>query len=406
MMQTIELKEYELHSFVQDALDESIGRQIWLKYADRIDISPPTFQTLHQWYLKPKGWVGHIPIDRSFSIIIKPKVELSNIFRMLEYAYRIKFTQNDHLVRSDSLSEFYQRIANILAKQVLQRIIKGLYKEYISCNNRLQFIRGRLNVKKMIDKPWQVELDCNYQVITSDNEENRILAWTLLCVARTGLCKESVKQNVRKACRGVCNFAKPVPVRPETCTGRFYNRLNNDYEPMHALCRFFLDAIGPFHDVGSKSMLPFLIDMPKLYEEFVGEWLKQYLDQTYPGQFRLKKQAPLKIGIDHSVEFRIDMVLEEIKTGRHFCLMDTKYKVEETPSARDLHQVIAYSKALGCKQAFLIYPNSPRNLFSAIVGGDIHVQAITFGLAGDLEENGRIFFEQMERFVGGLFERG
>jgi len=400
-MHTIELKEYEQRSFAKEALAEGTGRQIWIRYPDKIEISPPTFLTLYQWFLRPKGWVGHIPIDKSFSILIKPKVELSNLFRMLEYAYRIKFIQDDYLVSSDSLPEFYQRLANILAKKVLQRILRGLYKEYISCNHRLQFIRGRLNVEKMIDQPWRVEPDCHYQVITSDNEENRILAWTLLCIARTGLCQDTAKQNVRKACRGVCNFADPVPIRPGVCTGRHYNRLNYDYEPMHALCRFFLEVTGPFHDVGNKSMLPFLIDMPKLYEEFVAEWLKQYLEQHCPGKFRLKKQAPLKIGLENKVEFRIDMVLEDAETGRHFCLMDTKYKVEETPSASDLHQVIAYAKALGCKQAFLIYPNAPKNPFSAIVGGDIHVQSITFGLDGDLEENGRIFFKQIERFLGG-----
>ena len=402
-MHSIELKEYEQRSFVQDALEECTGRQIWLRYSDKIEISPPTFQTLHQWYLKPKGWVGHIPIDKSLSLLIKPKVDLSNLFRMLEYAYRIKFTRDDYLVKSDSLPEFYQRLANILAKQVLQRIIRGLYKEYISCNDRLQFLKGRLKVEKMIDKPWQVEPDCHYQVITSDNEENRILAWTLFCIARTGLCKDTAKRNVRKACRGVCNFAAPVPIRPGICIGRHYNRLNFDYESMHALCRFFLEVTGPFHNVGNKSMLPFLIDMPKLYEEFVAEWLKQYLAKHYPGKFRLKKQAPLKIGLDNKVEFRIDMVLEDVKTGRHVCLMDTKYKVEETPSASDLQQVIAYAKALGCKQAFLIYPNSFQIPFSALVGGDIHVQAITFGLDGDLEENGRTFFEQIARLAGEAF---
>jgi len=150
-MHTIELKEYEQRSFAKEALAEGTGRQIWIRYPDKIEISPPTFLTLYQWFLRPKGWVGHIPIDKSFSILIKPKVELSNLFRMLEYAYRIKFIQDDYLVSSDSLPEFYQRLANILAKKVLQRILRGLYKEYISCNHRLNFMRGRVSLDKMID---------------------------------------------------------------------------------------------------------------------------------------------------------------------------------------------------------------------------------------------------------------
>lgn len=398
-MHTIELKEYEPRFFANDSLDEAAGRQIWLRYREQIEMVPPTFQTSHQWYLKPKGWVGHIPINESLFLIIKPKIELGNLFRMLEYAYDINFTHDGDLVSSDSLPEFYQRLANILAKKVIQRTLRGLYKEYFSCTDSLPFVRGRIATETMINKPWKVELSCHYQVNTSDNGENQILAWTLFCIARTGLCEGEIKKNVRQAYRGIHNFASLVPMGPSVCGGRHYNRLNYDYEPMHALCRFFLEMTGPFHEVGSESMLPFLIDMPKLYEQFVAEWLKKTLGYFYPGRFRLKKQAPLKIGLKNKVEFRIDMVLEDVSTGRPICLMDTKYKIEETPSASDLHQVIAYAKALGCKQAFLIYPNTLKYPFSATVGGDIHVQAVTFGLDEDLEENGRLFFWQIERFV-------
>jgi 5-methylcytosine-specific restriction enzyme subunit McrC len=59
------------------------------------------------------------------------------------------------------------------------------------------------------------------------------------------------------------------PVGPESCVGRTYNRLNADYEPMHALCRFFLENSGPTHERGDRSMFPFLVDMSRLYELFV-----------------------------------------------------------------------------------------------------------------------------------------
>ena len=54
------------------------------------------------------------------------------------------------------------------------------------------------------------------------------------------------------------------PVGADRCVGRTYNRLNADYEPMHALCRFFLENSGPAHARGDRSMLPFLVNMPRL----------------------------------------------------------------------------------------------------------------------------------------------
>jgi hypothetical protein len=70
---------------------------------------------------------------------------------------------------------------------------------------------------------------------------------------------------------------RTYPVGPESCDGRTYNRLNADYEPMHALCRFFLSNSGPTHERGDRAMLPFLVNMSRLYELFVSEWLKAHL---------------------------------------------------------------------------------------------------------------------------------
>ncbi len=53
------------------------------------------------------------------------------------------------------------------------------------------------------------------------------------------------------------------PVGPDSCDGRTYNRLNADYEPMHALCRFFLNNSGPTHERGDRPMLPFLVNMSR-----------------------------------------------------------------------------------------------------------------------------------------------
>ncbi|MFW6297599.1 MAG: McrC family protein, partial [Desulfosalsimonas sp.] len=286
-MQAIELKEHEGRAFDQDVLDEGRGHQLWLRFGNKIEIDPPTFKTGYQWHLKPKGWVGHIPIDNSLSLIIRPKVELGNLFGMLEYAYRIPFTQDEQLIHSDDLPEFYQRLANILARQVLRRTFCGLYKEYISRRSRLPFVRGRIDTTKMLNEPWQVNLTCHYQENTSDNEENQILVWTLFCIAQTGLCQGKIKNNVRQAYRGVHNFATLMPKSPFDCVGRHYTRLNCDYKQMHTLCRFFLEVTGPLHEVGKKSMLPFMVDMPKLYESFVTEWLKVFLGQNYPGRYRV-----------------------------------------------------------------------------------------------------------------------
>ena len=50
---------------------------------------------------------------------------------------------------------------------------------------------------------------------------------------------------------------------------RLYHRLNQDYQPMHGLCRFFLEHSGPTHQDGDSAMIPFVVHMPALFEKFV-----------------------------------------------------------------------------------------------------------------------------------------
>jgi len=43
----------------------------------------------HQYRLRSKGWVGHIPVNGT-TIVVQPKVPVASIFGMLEVAYNLE----------------------------------------------------------------------------------------------------------------------------------------------------------------------------------------------------------------------------------------------------------------------------------------------------------------------------
>ncbi len=394
--QVLELTEYQTRTFPADTMPAEIGRHIWTKYGKNIIVDAPTFRTDNQWQLTSQGFIGHIPVTEDFRILLQPKVELANLFRMLEYAYNIPFEVLGDLVGASSLPEFYNRLANILALRVADRTRKGLYREYSPRSNRLPFVRGRIVLESMLRSPWEVELDCRYQVNTSDIDENRLLAWTLFCIARSGLCNEDVAQTVRRAYRGVRNYAGLCHYAAESCRGRSYNRLNIDYHPLHAICRFFLENAGPTHEEGEQIMLPFLVDMASLFEAFVAQWLRLHI----PDHLMLEDQVLLQVGSVNKVDFRLDLVIKDRETNRPLCLLDTKYKAASSPSADDVQQVIAYAKVLGCQEAILVYPKALDKPFDALIDGDIHVWSATFCLDGDLDANGWSLLNQIIELTG------
>ena len=390
----LSLTEYEPQKFPQGTISEELGETLWRKYDSEnkvIQVDFPDPKTDHQWQLTSQGWVGFIPCSPNLGIALRPKVELENLFRMLEYAYKLKsFRFIEGLVDCKSLEDFYERLANVLARRVLDRGRKGFYRAYLPESEILPFIRGRLNIRNTIQKPWKVNLQCHYEEHTADIEENQILSWTLSRIASSGMCTERVLPTVRRAYHAIRGFASLKPFKPNDCIGRLYNRLNDDYHPIHALCRFFLEHSGPSHEFGDRTMLPFLVNMARLYELFVAEWLKAHL----PPSVNLSIQERVEVGKDQELTFKIDLVLYDADTGEPLCVLDTKYKAKDRPEANDVTQVIAYAEMKDCEEAMLVYPIP---LLSSLIktDGRIHVKALTFSLDGDLEEAGQTFLKDL-----------
>lgn len=285
------------------------------------------------------------------------------------------------LIDCSSIKDFYERLANILSLNVIDRARRGLYRTYEAREDRLPFIRGRLEVDRLARKPWSVNLHCRYENHTADLVDNQILIWTLEKIARSGLCSNRTLPNVRKAYRVIQGFASSLPQKAQDCINRHYNRLNIDYRPMHALCRFFLENSGPIHETGDKTFLPFTVNMARLFERFVAEWMKKHL----PSNLKLKYQEHIDLGSD--VKFEIDMVIYDTLSGDPVFVLDTKYKTPDSSSSGDISQIVAYAEAKGCTDAFLIYPIPITKPVDTWVGAH-RVRTLFFELDNDIEEAG------------------
>ncbi|MEG4351423.1 restriction endonuclease [Microcoleus sp. LAD1_D3] len=384
----IGLTEYQLATFEPDSIPESVGQKIYHNYAKEIEIEFPNFKTKYQWHLKSKGRVGNIPITPEFHIAIRPKVSINNLFGMLEYAYKLKIKFPQGAIQCQFLEQSYERLANILAQKILERCRKGLYRDYLSKTERLASIRGRVDLRSALQKPWDVKLKCHYSEQTGDIEDNQILAWTLFIIGRSGLCRESVSSTVRKAFHALQGFVTLKHFKSEACIDRNYHRLNQDYQLLHALCRFFLDNTGPSHESGDREMLPFLIDMANLYEQFVAEWLKA----NTPKGFFVKQQH--RVTHDENYFDRIDLLLGDSETKKVQYVIDTKYKAPDKVANNDIHQIVAYANALKCQNAILVYPQNLQQPLD-IKNDDIRVRSLTFSLDSDLHEAGKTFLTSL-----------
>jgi 5-methylcytosine-specific restriction enzyme subunit McrC len=137
-------------------------------------------------------------------------------------------------------------------------------------------------------------------------------------------------------------------------------------------------------------MLPFLVDMASLFELFVAKWL-----QAHPaGGLQTRAQERMLIGENEDLEFRIDLLVTDSAKGNVLAVVDTKYKVPDSPSTDDVSQVVAYAEAKACQEAVLVYPISLRRPLDTRIG-KIRVRTLAFRLDGDLDTNGLSFVRDL-----------
>jgi len=386
-MSVFPLQEYGSVSVHKELVSYELREKLQRDYKKELNIELIPNKEGDQWKFTAKGWVGYIQVTENFALFIEPKVPIKNILAMLEYTPEFRgVTFLESLVSCDTLQDFLNRLADLLANQVLERSRKGLHRGYVQKNESLTHVRGRIDITKAIQKPWEIKMPCQYQENTLDIEDNQIITYTLHRILRSGLCEDKTQSNIRKAFRALHGCVTLRPFVASDCCNRQYSRLNRDYQNLHLLCQFFLSHAAPSHKQGDNSSFGFLVNMAKLYEDFVAAWLQKNL----PLHLRLVKQYSIPIGLDCS----IDLVIEDIQTGECKFVLDTKYKASETVDRNDFHQVRSYAEAMKCRDGILIYP---KELTKSL---DTHEQSIrlrslTFALDDDLDRCGNQFLKQL-----------
>ena len=224
-------------------------------------------------------------------------------------------------------------------------------------------------------------MECQFEEHTHDIGHNQSLLWALNVSSRSGQCTERTLPTIRKAYRTLQGGISLLHTTPTECLGYLYNRLNDDYRPLHSLCRFIIELTGPDLGIGKNPMLPFLVEMPHLYELFVAEWLGSHL----PREISLKTQYRSPIG--EKRHFTIDMLLVDTESGAPLAVIDTKYKADAELPESDIHQVVAYAEAVGCRDAFLVSPAIKVEDTVHLIGRK-KIRRLSFPLGGDLDKAG------------------
>ena len=213
-------------------------------------------------------------------IEIHPKIPIRNLFYMLAIAFQAPPFRSE-MARLSRLEEILEFIANFFAELVEERIASGLYRWYVEREDNVRAIKGRVNFPEDFRRNFisRQLTYCRFDEFTWDIPENQIVRQVIHLLSgwkfRSGTC---LRLRQIDSELGEITRTRFSPSAIDLIT---YHRLNEDYRHLHHLCRLFLEGSSLSENVGTLDFRAFLLDMNKLFEEFICQLLRERIPREF-----------------------------------------------------------------------------------------------------------------------------
>lgn len=132
-----------------------------------------------------------------------------------------------------------------------------------------------------------------------------------------------------------------------------FNRLNEHYRPAIELAQLILRSVSFELKHGHLRSISFLVDMNRVFENFVVVALREALRLSPKVLVQGAKGKPLYLDDDHRVKLEPDVSWWE--DGGCSFVGDVKYKLLSGNKNGDLYQMLAYLCSTGLSSGLLVY---------------------------------------------------
>jgi 5-methylcytosine-specific restriction enzyme subunit McrC len=300
------------------------------------------------WDVAPGRKVGVVRAG-DWTVRIQPKVSIGRLVFLMGYARDPRFWQ-DRTVAVDHEKDLPEALGEALSRLATNALAQGLLHGYVTREESLPVLRGRLRVGDQITARYGhlMPLEVRYDDFTDDIAENQILLAALVRCLHLPISHDARRRLTRLRVQLADVSAIPGTTLPEWRP----SRLNTRYHPALRLAEVILAASSFEHRVGDLLVTEFAFDMWRIYEDFVCTALAEAL-RPLGGTSYLQYRTHLDLA--KTVTVRPDFVWTT--RGEPYVVADAKYKVQRPagfPDA-DLYQMLAYCTVLGLRDGHLIY---------------------------------------------------
>ncbi|WP_416978785.1 McrC family protein [Streptomyces sp. T028] len=313
------------------------------------------------WLLRAGSRVGAVRVCGGPVVRIMPKTPVSRLFFLLGFSLdpaRAWRDSREGTVDTGAYDDVVPALAYAVERQIEAALRQGVLQGYREVEESALVVRGRLREAEQIRRHFgrTPPVEIAYDAYTADTAENRLLRAAVERLLRLPGVPGPVR---RRLAHQRVRLADALPlVRGQELPRWQPSRLNARYQPALRLAEAVLRGTSPEHrpaDAADPLAVDgFLLDMNKLFEDFVTVALREALEEH---GLTARLQDPHHLDTAGLVRMRPDLVVRTGDGRTPLAVVDAKYKVEKADGLLnpDLYQALAYATVLGLREAHLVY---------------------------------------------------
>ena len=347
----------------------------------------PVSGTADSYHLTPGSTVGAIEIG-GLSVRIEPKIGITQLLSLACYAIgKVKFQASDfNFPDAYALPDV---LALALARAARSAFSRGLLHDYLTQEETLHTVRGRIRFDDQIRRRFSIPLpiEVRYDDFTDDILANRLVKAAVRRLGRMPLRSPDARRNLGWVA-GMLDNVSLVDFPRNNVPKVPFDRLNEHYRNVVELSRLILQQNAFESRRGDVRASGFLMNMNDVFQEFLTVALREALglSERAFGESRVGS-----LDEDNRVHLEPDLVWQD--GGRCVFVGDAKYKRvkdERVPNA-DLYQLLAYVTALDLPGGLLVYAKDDNDPETRCMAYDIRntnkrLEVAVLDLSGTLED--------------------
>lgn len=312
----------------------------------------PTPGTQGVYDLTPGSKVGVVQTD-TLSVEIRPKLPIDRVLFLISYALGVTDFRTDAFGFGDGPDLFEAMIPGFVT-QVRRAFRRGVLHGYRVEEDALHGVRGRIRFDDQIRDRYGVfpPIEVSYDEFTEDIEPNRLLKAAIVRLGRMRIRSDSARRSLREFDRTLRQVAE-VEYPPGSIPEVAFHRLNRHYEPAIRLAQLILRSTSIELRRGATRSSTFLVDMNKVFEDFMVVALREALGVTEREFPQGASGRQMWLAGDR---IRLEPDISWWPGRRCVFVGDLKYKKTDygIPNA-DLYQLLAYTIGADLPSGLLIY---------------------------------------------------